>query len=147
MAAKMGISTLILQGKSPKLVPQAIQGKSVGTLLYATDQKQTMHKTWLESLTVKGRIICDEGAKDAITSQGKSLLPKGIISVDGHFQEGESIELATSSGSVFAKGLAIYDDTDIRKIAGHHSDEIETILGFHISDVIIHRDDMVLING
>ena len=145
MAAQMGISTLILYGKRPKLVPQAIEGKSIGTLLYNTEPRQNLHKVWLTSLTANGRITCDEGAQNAITHQGKSLLPKGITAVEGHFQEGDPVELVSTQGIVFAKGIAIYDDNDIRKIAGHHSDEIEQILGFYISDVIVHRDELVLV--
>ncbi len=145
MAAKMGISTLILQGKRPKFVLQALEGRDIGTLLYASEQSQTLHKVWLTSLLVKGRICCDDGACNAIASQGKSLLPKGILGVDGHFFEGEAVELINSDGNVFAKGLVLYGDEDIRRIAGHHSSEIESILGFHIADVIVHRDDLVLI--
>ena len=145
MAAKMGISTLILQGKRPKFVLQVLEGKDHGTLLYASEHKQTLHKTWLESLLVKGTILCDDGACQAIISQGKSLLPKGVIGVNGKFSEGEAVELAGSDGKVFAKGIALYDDNDIRKIAGHHSSEIDDILGIHISDAIVHRDDLVLI--
>ncbi|MBQ9818472.1 MAG: glutamate 5-kinase [Proteobacteria bacterium] len=145
MAAKMGVSTLILQGKRPKYVLQALEGKSLGTLLFASEHRQTLHKVWLESLMVKGKIQCDDGARQAICMQGRSLLPKGIVDVDGRFAEGEAVELIDKTGSVFAKGLALYDADDIRKLAGHHSSEIEAILGFHISDVIVHRDDLVLI--
>ena len=145
MAAKMGIHTLILYGKQPKLVSQAIEGQDAGTLLYTTEQRQNLHKVWLMSLMVRGKIRCDEGAQIAIQNQGKSLLPKGITGVEGHFQEGEAVELISPDGTVFAKGLTTYDDNDIRKIAGHHSDEIEQILGFYVSDVIVHRDDLVLV--
>lgn len=144
MAAKMGISTLILQGKRPKFVLQALEGRDIGTLIFASEQSQTLHKVWLSSLLVKGRILCDSGASNAIVSQGKSLLPKGIIGVEGQFSEGEAVELANADGKVFAKGLVLYDDDDIRRIAGHHSSEIESIIGFHIADVIVHRDDLVL---
>ena len=145
MAAKMGISTLVIYGKRPKYVLQVLEGKSIGTLLYASEHKQTLHKVWLESLLVKGRILCDAGAREAIVSQGRSLLPKGIVEVSGKFLEGECVELASVSGEVFAKGLALYGDSDMRKIAGHHSSEIDQILGYHVSDAIVHRDDLVLV--
>ncbi len=144
MAARMGISTLILQGKRPKFVLDVLAGDNLGTLLYASERRQTLHKVWLESLMVKGRIICDEGAKHVISSQRRSLLPKGVVGVEGKFQEGEAVELADKEGHVFGKGLVRYDDADVRKIAGHHSSEIESILGFYMSDVIVHRDDLVL---
>lgn len=145
MAAKMGISTVVIYGKRPKYVLQVLEGKEIGTLLYASEHRQTLHKVWLESLLVKGRILCDDGAREAIVGQGRSLLPKGITGVTGKFLEGECVELASMSGDVFAKGLALYGDSDIRKIAGHHSSEIDQLLGYHVSDVIVHRDDLVLI--
>ena len=145
MAAKMGISTLILQGKRPKFVLQALEGQDIGTLLYASEHPQNLHKVWLTSLLPKGRIVCDAGAREAIVGQGRSLLPKGIIRVEGHFGEGDPVELATINGTVFAKGLAIYDDADICKLAGHHSCEIDALLGFHVNDAIVHRDDLVLV--
>lgn len=145
MAAQMGIATIILRGKSPRFLPKALSGGDIGTLLYAREQKQTLHKTWLQSLATRGRICCDAGAVNAIVSDGRSLLPKGIIRVEGHFNEGEAVEIADSTGFVVAKGLAVYGDTDIRKIAGHHSKEIVEILGFHILDVVVHRDDLVLV--
>ena len=143
IAAKMGISTLILEGKRPKLVPQAIAGACIGTLLYSNEQRQTTHKAWLSSLGTKGRIVCDDGACHAITMQGSSLLPKGVLAIDGDFEEGEAVELTDTTGHVFAKGLTQYSDKDIRRIAGHHSDDIESILGFHVSDVIVHRNDLI----
>lgn len=145
MAAKMGISTLILQGKRPKHVIQALEGIPIGTLLFASGHKHNLHKVWLESLKVRGRILCDDGACEAISQHNRSLLPRGVIGVEGKFSEGEAVELASSDGKVFAKGLTHYDDADIRKIAGHHSREIESILGVHISDVIVRRDDLVIL--
>ena len=65
---------------------------------------------------------------------------------EGKFQEGEPVELASADGIPFAKGLAVYSDDDTRKIAGHYSHEIAEILGFHISDVAVHRDDLALIH-
>lgn len=145
MAAKMGISTLIMQGKRPKYVIKALEGSPIGTLLFASEQKHNLHKVWLESLKVRGRILCDAGACEAIARHSRSLLPRGVVGVEGKFSVGEAVELATADGRVFAKGLTHYDDTDIRKIAGHHSSEIESILGVHISDVIVRRDDLVIL--
>lgn len=146
MAAKMGIPTLIVQGKRPKYLLRALEGKDVGTLLYPQEQKQTLHKVWLTSLLARGRIFCDEGARQAIIFQGKSLLPRGITGVEGRFLEGDPVDLVSSDGLIFAKGLAVYNSDDIRRIAGHHSHEIDDILGYHLADVIVHRDDLVLVD-
>ena len=145
MCAHMGIATLIMRGKSPKLLHRALSGGDIGTLLYSDEPKQTLHKTWIQSLQANGRIYCDDGATKAILSEGCSLLPKGITRVEGQFDQGEGVEIADSQGNVIARGIAVYDAKDVRKIAGHHSKDIVDILGFHILDVVVHRDDLTLV--
>ncbi len=145
MCARMGISTLIMRGKSPKLLQRALSGGDIGTLLYSDEPRQTLHKTWIQSLQANGRICCDDGAQRAIVSEGCSLLPKGIVRVEGEFDQGEGVEIADAQGAVFAKGIAVYDARAIRKIAGHHSKDIVDLLGFHILDVVVHRDDLTLL--
>ena len=145
MCARMGIATLIMRGKSPKLLHRALSGGDIGTLLFSDEPKQTLHKTWIQSLQANGRITCDDGAARAIVSEGCSLLPKGITHVEGQFDQGEGVEIVDPNGTVIAKGIAVYDAKDVRKIAGHHSKDIVDILGFHILDVVVHRDDLTLV--
>ncbi len=145
MCARRGIATLIIKGKSPKLVHRALSGGDVGTLLYADEPRLTLHKTWIQTLLCNGRIYCDEGAAKAIVSEGCSLLPKGITRIEGHFDQGEGVEIVDPQNKVIAKGIAVYDDADVRKIAGHHSKDIDDILGFHVLDVVVHRDDLALL--
>ena len=145
MCARMGIATLIMRGKSPKCLHRALAGDDIGTLLYSEEPQQTLHKTWIESLQSNGRIVCDDGAARAIVSEGCSLLPRGVVRVEGMFGQGEGVDIADSRGHVIAKGIAVYDAREVMKIAGHHSKDIADILGFHILDVVVHRDDLVLV--
>lgn len=145
MAARSGISTLILNGKDPNNLRNGLNTEA-GTLLLACEQAQSQHKLWLLSLNPHGRLYCDEGAYRAVLHEGKSLLPKGVVALDGKFQEGEAVELCTREGEPFARGIAIYSDADAARIIGQHSDEIHNIIGYHVSDTLVHRDDLVLLN-
>jgi len=85
----------------------------------------------------------DDGAKSALM-RGKSLLAAGITSIDGHYDKGDLVAIATTKGVTIARGLTRYSAADIQRIAGHNSGEIETILGYRDHDEVIHADDLVL---
>jgi glutamate 5-kinase len=90
-----------------------------------------------------GKIIVDEGAKKAILQKGKSLLPSGVLAAEGKFSLGDPVVLADIHGQEFAKGLTNYGSTEISKIKGLKTTEVEGKLGYKYSDEIIHRDDLV----
>jgi glutamate 5-kinase len=90
-----------------------------------------------------GRIIIDDGAVTALRS-GKSLLPAGVVAVEGEFRRGDPVAVTTTDGRLIARGLSAYDNADATLITGHHSRDIESVLGYRGRDVMIHRDDMVL---
>ena len=94
---------------------------------------------------ISGKIIVDKGAEDAL-NRGASLLPAGIISVIGTFYKGDIVNVLNKKKIVICKGISAYPSKDARIIAGSKSNEIESLLGYHFRDVIIHRDDMVLKN-
>lgn len=94
--------------------------------------------------SLKGEIFIDRGAEKAITQNGKSLLPAGIKEVRGNFREGDSVMILNEEGKELGIGIVNYSSSDIRKIAGAKSSEIENILGFKYTDEVIHRDNMVL---
>jgi glutamate 5-kinase len=144
MAALSGISTIILNGKNPDNLRSGLNLKA-GTMLMACEQAQRQHKLWLLSLNPHGRLFCDDGAYCAVYRQGKSLLPKGILRVEGNFSEGEAVELCGEDGKAFARGITHYSDADINCIKGQHSSEIHRIIGYHVSDTVVHRDDLVLL--
>ena len=84
------------------------------------------------------------GALKALLS-GKSLLPAGVTRVDGQFERGDAVRVLSPDGREVARGLSAYSAGDARRIRGHKSGEIETILGYRGRDEIIHRDDLVLL--
>lgn len=147
IAALRGIPTVIMSGKSPERLPELLAGDSVGTLLLPTSTRQSSRKSWVQSLKIRGRLRCDDGATAALQHRGKSLLPSGLVEIEGRFDEGEAVEICSKEGIAFAKGLATYPSVDLRRIMGAQSAQIGTILGYHVSDVVVHRDDMVFFSN
>jgi len=101
-------------------------------------------KAWIAgSVKANGALVVDEGAARAL-ADGKSLLPAGVIAVEGDFRRGDSVVVQDHTGHLLARGLTAYDSEDARQIMGRQSGEITSLLGHHGRDEIIHRDDLVL---
>jgi glutamate 5-kinase len=111
----------------------------------AKADKISSRKRWIMyGLKTSGKIIIDNGAKDAILNQGKSLLPSGIVEVKGHFEEGDAVIVNCIHGNNLAKGLINYSKDAIVQIQGKQSSQIEEILGYKYGNEIIHRDNLVI---
>jgi len=108
--------------------------------------KLSSRKGWIAyGSRSKGNLVIDDGAVRALVSGGKSLLPSGILSVEGHFETGDAVYCVDSGGTRIAKGLTNYSAVEIGKIKGRNTSEIEKVLGYKYSDEAIHRDNLVLI--
>jgi glutamate 5-kinase len=104
----------------------------------------TARKTWIQgALKPVGKLVVDDGALKALSS-GKSLLPAGVVAVEGRFERGDAVVVADAQGREVARGLSAYSAEDARRIKGHKSREIEALLGYRGRDEMIHRDDLVL---
>jgi glutamate 5-kinase len=102
-------------------------------------------KRWIgQTLRPRATIIVDAGARQALVEHKRSLLPIGILEVRGEFLAGEAVAIATVDGRVIGRGLTAYDAHEVQRLAGRHADEIDSLLGYHYSDEVIHRDDMVI---
>ena len=93
-----------------------------------------------------GRVVVDDGARNVLQKKGKSLLPSGVVGVEGRFERGACVRICSTDGSEFARGLSDYSSGEIARLAGHKSSEIEELLGYRYADVIIHRDNLVVIS-
>ncbi len=145
-AAFFGVPTILANGLVPGIIERILQGGEVGTLFMPQVNKLTSRKHWIAfTLKPKGKIMVDEGAKKAICQRGKSLLPSGVLSVEGKFSVGDAVVLVDPQGQEFARGLSNYGSTEINKIKGLKTSEIIDKLGYKYSDEIIHRDDMAVI--
>ena len=113
-----------------------------GTWFLADKSPVSARKAWIGgSIKPRGALVLDSGAVKAL-DKGKSLLPAGIKAVRGEFGRGDAVVLEDENGAFLGKGLVAYDSKDAALIAGRHSSEIESVLGYHGADEIIHRDDL-----
>jgi glutamate 5-kinase len=122
----------------------AIEAGAQATLFLPSGEPRSARKAWIAgAVNPAGALIVDDGAARALHN-GKSLLPAGIVAVEGAFERGDCVVIRTRSGAEAGRGLSAYAGADIRLIAGHKSSDIATILGYRGRDEIIHRDDLVL---
>lgn len=146
--AAYGVTTLIVNGTAPGLMQRAFQGEAIGTLFLPKPVRLTSKKHWIaHSLKVKGEVVLDAGAVEAILKKGKSLLASGIREITGKFEVGDAIRCLTSDGKEIAKGLTNYSASEMILIKGIHSSQIEKKLGYKSTDEVIHRDNLVILNG
>ena len=147
-AVSRGIHCVIAAGTKRTSLDALLEGHTTGTLFHSRANPISAKKHWLRHVVpVSGRIVVDHGAALALQKKGASLLPPGVLEVGGGFSRGEAVEIFCrkdqGNESRIAKGITQYKLEDCRKIMGHHSDNIQSLLGFVYSDVIIHRDDLV----
>lgn len=143
--AEYGVSTLILNGTIPNLMKQAFAGEEVGTLFLPQESPRSSRKHWIaSSLKTKGRLILDEGAVEALTSKGRSLLPSGVTAIWGTFETGDAVCCISHTGREIARGLTNYNASEMMKIKGHQSSKIEALLGYKGVDEVVHRDNLVI---
>ena len=154
MVARVSSPAVIADGRTAGTLMRIVKGEDVGTLVAAElAGAQAMlagRKRWIAFFhKAQGTLVVDEGARAAIETRGRSLLPIGIREVEGHFASGTVVNLRTTQGVLFACGLVDYSSEQIRKIKGHKTTEIQDILGAKDYDEVIHRDNMVVlgVNG
>ncbi|MCX8999556.1 glutamate 5-kinase [Rhizobiaceae bacterium BDR2-2] len=143
IATAAGCAMIIASGKVPNPL-QSIEAGARFSKFEASPNPVNARKTWIAGqLHPAGELHVDEGAEDALHS-GKSLLPAGVKRIEGHFSRGDTVAVVSLAGHEIARGLAGYDDSDARLIAGRKSGEIEKILGYAGRAAMVHRDDLVL---
>ncbi len=146
MVASGGGSSFIGPGREPEILRKLFSGEMIGTFFLPHKDRISGRKRWIASvLKPKGRLILDEGACKALVDKKKSLLPSGIVEVEGAFGVGDAVHCADSGGNQIAVGLINYSSVDIKKIRGYHSRQIESILGYCDSEEVIHRDNIVIV--
>jgi glutamate 5-kinase len=148
-ATDNGIDTYIVNGHRSDVFDTLLKGKNPGTHFIASQTAIKAKKNWLKhTLKSYGQVVLDQGAVDAVINKGASLLPAGIQSIKGDFSAGTSIDIIDGeTGLAVAKGICQYNERDLQKLKGLKSDKIEVVLGYCSSQVIIHRDDMVILNS
>jgi len=145
-ASRFGVPTIIASGTRKEVIHQILRGKEIGTLILPKATTLSSRKHWIAfNLNPKGDIIVDDGAKKAIVQRGKSLLPSGVVKVRGEFDRGDSVSCLGPRGKEFARGLVNYSVSELERIKGLKTEQIEKVLGYKYSDEVIHRDDLVVL--
>jgi glutamate 5-kinase len=144
-AAGSGASTVIAWGREPDALVRLSQGEAIGTLLVAQTQKQQARKQWMaDQLQLRGSVTIDDGAVHKLKDDGSSLLPIGMITVDGDFSRGEVIAILDGQGQEVARGLANYAAAEARLLCRKPSGQMTELLGYAAEPEMVHRDNMVL---
>lgn len=150
-ATSRGIDTLIINGKKAESFDALLKGNLSGTIIKKLNNPVAAKKHWLlHTIKNSGKIIVDEGAKNAIIKKGASLLPSGIVGVLGKFTSGEAVTIVYSDETIetkIAKGITLYSAKELEKIKGKKSSQIGNIIGYYTDVEVIHRRDMVLIEN
>ena len=148
-ATVRGITTIILNATKREVFDLLLKGKQAGTIFKKNPKPMTAKKHWmLHALVSSGKIIVDAGAAKAVVQKGASLLPSGIISVEGAFNSGDAVSILVKEGKnirEIAKGISRYNAGDLKKIQGKKTLEIKNILGDNSVSEVVHRDELVLI--
>jgi glutamate 5-kinase len=143
IAMSAGCRMAIADGRIMNPLQAILDGGQCSWFVPASEPK-TARKRWIAgSLKPTGKIIVDAGALSALKS-GRSLLPAGVIKVEGKFERGDAVIVADPQGNEVARGLCAYSARDAKHIMGHKSREIADLLGYRGRDEMIHRDDLVL---
>ena len=144
-AAGSGASTVIAWGREPNVLIRLTQGEAIGTLLVAQTQKNQARKQWMaDHLQMRGAVVVDDGAAIKVRTEGKSLLPIGMLTVEGDFSRGDVIAVRDGAGAEFARGLANYSSSEARLLCRKPSTDIEKLLGYAAEPEMLHRDNLVL---
>ena len=145
MAAWSGVTAVIASANRPGVLEAAIAGEAgVGTVVRPRDRRLTARKLWIAfAVGSSGRIVVDAGARNALVSSGRSLLPAGVVSAEGSFAVEDAVEMCGPDGQVFAKGLTRHASSRVQEWAGKRSTDLPP----DVAPVIVHRDDMVVLSA
>ncbi|MDO5576635.1 MAG: glutamate 5-kinase, partial [Fibrobacter sp.] len=147
IVTRAGIFALIGDGFNQSLC-DVLKNQSSATLFIPSEQKMSSRHRWIAFTgPTKGSIVIDNGATKAIIEKGKSILPAGVIGVNGVFKAGDKVEVKAENDELIAAGLVNYSTEEANLIKGCKTSQINTKLGRKGFDEVIHRDNLVLLNA
>ena len=146
IACAAGLPVVLANGRTPHIIPGILARNVRATVFGAASDALSHRKRWIAfGRKVYGTLWLDEGACNALLHRGKSLLPAGIVEVEGTFRVGAAVRVSDPSGREIARGLVNYSSEDIARIKGRKSKDIQTILGRKDFDEVIHRNNLVVL--
>jgi len=144
LATSEGTTVLIAGGAEPRVLDRALAGEDLGTLITVAARRPARIRHIAVGARYRGALVVNDGALRALTTTKASLLPIGVVSVDGNFEQGDVVEVRDGSGRVHGRGVVNYPADACRKLVGRHSDDIDSILGWRGYDALITRDNLVM---
>jgi glutamate 5-kinase len=142
ISAWSGVRAVIADAKRPGVMVGAVAGEAVGTLVLPREKKLASRKLWIAfAVGSSGTVVVDAGARRALVEHNRSLLPAGIVRVDGHFDPEQAVEVADQQGEVFAKGIVKVDSTTLSAAAGKQTGDLPD----GVPHEVIHKDDLVVL--
>jgi len=145
VATYSGVGMYITNGFDPGVVSRLVKGEHIGTYFQPQKQYLSRRKRWIAYGQVpRGNVIIDHGACNAIRSEGKSLLPVGVVGVEGSFTEGDLITVKGPDGSELARGLTNFSSDELTWIQKRSSTDIASIIERPVAEEVIHRDNLII---
>ncbi len=146
VARRAGADVVIASGRTADVIPRIVGGEQVGTRFLALETPLESRKRWIfAGPTPVGALLVDDGAARALLRKGRSLLPAGIIAIEGDFERGDAVSILGTDRRELARGIARYSGDELRQIVGCQSDQIVERLGYAYGPVAVHRNDLILV--
>jgi glutamate 5-kinase len=146
-ASLLGVPTIIASAYIPQVISQILEGKEVGTFVHPKKKAMLTQKDhWLGFVSrPKGKVLVDDGAAAMVLNKGKSLLPVGVVDVEGSFHAGDPVEIVRKKGAeAIAIGLSNFSTEEIMKIKGAATRELASILDYECDEEVVHRNNLIL---
>src|SRR5688572_19912683 len=144
MVTESGEAMVIADGRMENVLPRVLGGEEVGTLFVPAGRKRSGRSRWIGSARAAGKITVDPGAAAAVSEKNRSLLPAGIVRVEGAFERGDVVEILSPEGECIARGLTNYASDDVERIRGKKTQEVRALLADGAYDEVVHRDNLVV---
>ncbi|MBI5230993.1 MAG: glutamate 5-kinase [Coriobacteriales bacterium] len=143
---RAGIPMVICDGRRENVVVDCVEGKTVGTAFAGGESTLGARTLWIAlGRKPAGEIVIDDGARQALVTGGKSLLPAGVVQVSGSFRAGDAVVLMDRSGAVVARGLSELSSAELDRVKGMKSVQVAEVLGTTASTEAVHRDKLVIL--
>ncbi|HEX2970990.1 MAG TPA: glutamate 5-kinase [Tepidisphaeraceae bacterium] len=144
MVTECGQAMVVANGRSKSVLLSILSFELVGTLFVPYPKKRTARTRWIGSARPVGAVVVDDGAVTAVVKKNRSLLPAGVVSVEGLFEQGDLIAIKAPDGRMIARGLSNYSSAGVEQVLGKKTSEVRSLLGKAAYDEVIHRNNMVV---
>lgn len=139
-----GESLVVADGRMDNVLPRLLGGELLGTLFVPSPKRRPSRDRWIGAVRPVGTIVVDDGAVKALVEKNKSLLPAGVVRIEGDFERGDVVSIQSATGDIIARGLTNYTAEDVARIRGKKTSEVRSLLKERAYDEVVHRDNLVV---